>query len=61
MKPRMSAFSGRVTLLAVRNISCASSIWSFVSERFLRWPACWPATGPAWMACTAGCNTAASQ
>ena len=29
MKPRMRAFSGRVTLLDVLNISCASSICSF--------------------------------
>lgn len=28
MKPRMRAFSGRVTLLAVLNISCAANICS---------------------------------
>ena len=52
MKPRMSAFSGRVTLLAVRNISWASSIWSLVRERFLRCPGT-AATGVV-IVCTAG-------
>lgn len=31
MKPRMRAFSGRVTLLAVLNISCAANICSLCS------------------------------
>ena len=35
MKPRIRAFSGLVTLLAVLNISWASSICSLVRERFL--------------------------
>ena len=35
MKPRMRAFSGLVTLLAVLNISWASTICSFVKVRFL--------------------------
>ena len=38
MKPKISAFSGLVTLLAVLNISWASSIWSLVRDRFLLWP-----------------------
>ena len=33
MKPSMRAFSGLVTLLEVLNISCASSICSFVKDR----------------------------
>ena len=36
MNPSMSAFSGRVTRLAVRNISCASTICSFVKVRARR-------------------------
>ena len=52
MKPRMRAFSGLVTLLAVLNISCASNIWSFVSDKFLRCPGT-EATGVV-MVCTAG-------
>ena len=39
MNPRMSAFSGRVTRFAVRNISCASTICSFVRVRARR--CCW--------------------
>ena len=54
MKPRMSAFSGLVTLLAVRNISCASNICSLVRDRFRRCPGC-VATG-AWIVCTTGCK-----
>lgn len=32
MKPRMRAFSGRVTLLAVLNISCAANICSLCEQ-----------------------------
>ena len=42
MNPRMRAFSGLVTLLAVLNISWASNICSLVRERFLL---CCGATG----------------
>ena len=51
MKPRIRAFSGLVTLLAVRNISWASNICSLVSDKFLRCGA----TG-VWIVCTVGCN-----
>ena len=44
MNPRMSAFSGRVTRFAVRNISCASTICSLVSVSARRC-GCPPACG----------------
>ena len=52
MNPRMRAFSGLVTLLAVLNISWASSIWSLVRDKFLRCPGT-EATGVV-IVCTAG-------
>ena len=50
MNPRMSAFSGRVTRFAVRNISCASTICSLVSVSARRC-GCPPACGR----CCGGC------
>ena len=52
MNPRIRAFSGLVTLLAVLNISWASSIWSLVRDKFLRCPGT-EATGVV-IVCTAG-------
>ena len=60
MKPRIKAFSGRVTLFAVLNISWASNICSFVKVKCLRtcWPGCcwtWTACGCCWWGCCCCC------